>query len=884
MQLISIDTETRDDDLKTKGAGVRRGGFVVGVAIAVLHDDGSIEAEYLPVKHPESENMPLVDVIGRLKALAASGVPVTGTNLLYDFDYLAEWGVWFTGQWCDIQVAEALIDENQRSYSLETLARKYLDEGKNDEMLYEYAARRFGGKATRKAQAGNIWRCPASIVNDYAISDVVLPLKILQLQLPIVPQKVWALETALQPLLLKMKRRGVPVHRLDAESMKELFTRRLETTLAQLKHLNGGMGVEVWAAASLARLFDKLGLKYRRTPTGKPSFTKEFLSGHHHPVAEAVLRARQYDKMRSTFLENSILSNLVDGRIHCQFNQLKGDEYGTVTGRMSSSLPNLQQIPARSEVGKTIRTLYRPEEGQSWVKLDYSQIEPRLLLSYARGPDAKQVVTAYANDPLLDCYNGMMESMPDNLNRNQVKAIWLGMCVAEGSLVLTDSGEVPIEKLTTRHKVWDGVEWVSHDGVVDMGIREVVTYDGVTGTPDHKVWTESGRTVCLGCAASEGENLCRSGDGANPIGVYGTVGDTWEKLEGSDQLPPLWQAERSLRGQRAQGGSELLSSEQVRRCEVCGDTQQAVRCDAPTLREWYGTTAQRPAVQRAGDSATHDKGGIHSLGAGAECGIHERQAGSGQDRQQRPLRTVEPAAGDTFGEPAEQVRVYDVVNAGPLHRFTCNGKLVSNTYGMGKDLMAANMGMDVAEAEPLFEAFHEGAPYIKQLSRRVMAKAEADGVLTTIGGRVRHFDLWEPREFDDKRPALSHDAAKEAYGKAIKRAFTYKALNSLIQGGAADVMKKAMVECERAGIFDVIGVPYLTVHDELDNSVDLTSPIHCEALREMVHIMETTYEGLRVPLIIDVEAGANWGAVARLDMGALPSYQLGDERWVRASL
>ena len=91
-------------------------------------------------------------------------------------------------------------------------------------------------------------------------------------------------------------------------------------------------------------------------------------------------------------------------------------------------------------------------------------------------------------------------------------------CIAEGELVLTDTGLVPIENVTTAMKVWDGENWVTHEGLVYKGEREVITYDGLTATPDHLVWVEGEqRPIQLGVAASCGARLVQTGDGRNPI-------------------------------------------------------------------------------------------------------------------------------------------------------------------------------------------------------------------------------------------------------------------------------------------------------------------------------------------------------------------------------
>ena len=146
---------------------------------------------------------------------------------------------------------------------------------------------------------------------------------------------------------------------------KELKKR--ETQL--LEEIKGETGhyIEPWVATSIAKAFDSVGLPYNRTEgTNAPSFTKQFLSNHHHPLAAKIVKLREFNKANTTFIE-TILEHSHKGRIHCEFNPLRSDDGGTVTGRFSSSNPNLQQIPARDpELKAMIRGLFIPEEGCKW--------------------------------------------------------------------------------------------------------------------------------------------------------------------------------------------------------------------------------------------------------------------------------------------------------------------------------------------------------------------------------------------------------------------------------------------------------------------------------------------------------------------------------------
>ena len=178
-------------------------------------------------------------------------------------------------------------------------------------------------------------------------------------------------------------------------------------------------------------------------------------------------------------------------------------------------------------------------------------------------------------------------------------------------------------------------------------------------------------------------------------------------------------------------------------------------------------------------------------------------------------------------------------------------------YGMGEPTLAAQLGINMTRAKELFKNYHKGAPYVKPTMDATIAEAQRYGVITTVLGRRSRFDLWEPSGYGEKKPGLPYSAAVSRYGPNIKRAYAHKALNRRLQGSAADLMKKAMLRCWKDGIFDVTGVPRLTVHDELDF---LDPGGRDEAFREMQHVMETCLP-IRVPVRADYEIGPNWGDV-----------------------
>ena len=397
---LGIDTETFDPHLLERGpGGVRGDGHIVGISVAT--EDASW---YFPMRHeyqPEAHlNLDPAKVLAWVKDLAAGPALKVGANLLYDGEWLRAEGAPLAGPFYDVQFAEPLLNENARSYALELLAQKYLGTGKEVSLLYQWASDSFGGAADSKQRA-NIYRSPPSLVGPYAEGDARLPLLIRTAQQAQLAEerllKLLDLEHRLIPILLDMRFRGVRVN--VAKAQQVLTWLRQEAAKGQAR-----LGdVDVWASTNVTKAFDKAGLQYPRTEAGNPSFTRPWLETVDHPLAKAVLVVRNYEKAANPFVESYILGGHLNGRIHCQFHPLRSDEYGTVSGRFSSSNPNLQNIPARDKVlGPMLRGLFIPEDGCRWRRFDYSQIEYRLLAHDAVGRGAEQLRQLYQQDPTIN--------------------------------------------------------------------------------------------------------------------------------------------------------------------------------------------------------------------------------------------------------------------------------------------------------------------------------------------------------------------------------------------------------------------------------------------------------------------------------------------------
>lgn len=177
-------------------------------------------------------------------------------------------------------------------------------------------------------------------------------------------------------------------------------------------------------------------------------------------------------------------------------------------------------------------------------------------------------------------------------------------------------------------------------------------------------------------------------------------------------------------------------------------------------------------------------------------------------------------------------------------------------YGMGQKKLANDLGLSKAEGKALFQNYHRALPFVQATMDWTSNSVERDGYIATILGRRSRFDLWEPVKFTKDTIPLPYEKAVKKYGE-VRRAGLHKSLNRKLQGSAADLMKMGMLTCWESGIFDVLGIPQLTVHDELDGSYDPTP--ECEqALKEMTHIMETAIP-LSIPIKFEVDTGTDWG-------------------------
>ena len=424
---IAIDLETCDPNLESFGPGWPRGdGFIVGYAIAVEGWSG-----YYPVAHGGGGNLDKRLVERWVKDILATPADKIMHNAAYDAGWLGAAGFTINGRIYDTMLAAPLLDENRFSYSLNALGFDYLQEIKSEQGLKQAAAD-FGVHPKKE-----LWKLPAMYVGEYAEQDAALTLKLWQAFKIKMRQEevesIFQLETDVFPVLLEMTRRGIRFDREKCARLIEEMQSRENYLLQEIAKEAKGK-VDIWAAQSIATAFDRLKIAYSKTETGLPSFTKSFLDTHPHPLAKMIVEARETNKTHSTFLQPYMDFSAKTGRIHPHVNQMRSDDGGTVTGRLSMANPNLQQVPARHPViGPMVRSLFLPEEDELWASNDFSSQEPRLLVHYASLldlPGADNLVTAYRDDPKTD-FHKMVAEMA-GIDRKVAKTIGLGLMYGMG--------------------------------------------------------------------------------------------------------------------------------------------------------------------------------------------------------------------------------------------------------------------------------------------------------------------------------------------------------------------------------------------------------------------------------------------------------------------
>ena len=430
-------------------------------------------------------------------------------------------------------------------------------------------------------------------------------------------------------------------------------------------------------------------------------------------------------------------------------------------------------------LSQLIRTAFVPKPGYQFLVADFSAIEARVIAWLAGETWRMQ---AFADGKDIYCASASkifgVPVVKHGINghlRQKGKVAELA-CIAEGQLVLTDHGLVPIEKVTTDDLLWDGEQWVHHEGVIYKGKREVITYEGLTATPDHLVWIEGqSQPIQFGIAASCGSHLVQTGDGGKAIrlGENYQCGKTLEQnmesllcvdrmhrmqLEAVDIAfqPFMWKIKWLSEMFSAQKNSALArkktnrSKATLRKSERCRIFQ--LRCKRNSVRLSICDSSRFVSDKQVWRTRT-DNGNRQDRrqwklcsGKSQVCYPCRKQSEQANDRlntvrakllalcvqyhyskiiqRNDTRRNYSGCRKCSCGEKkmlethSHTARLYDIQNAGRHHRFTVSGKLVHNCgYGGSVGAMKAmgGSGMSDAELKQIVTDWRTASPHIVQL-------------------------------------------------------------------------------------------------------------------------------------------------------------------------
>jgi len=326
----------------------------------------------------------------------------------------------------DTALAAYIINPSQRDYDLESLAERWLDiELESPDHDAEAGTLPFdtGPDLEREGRRIEAVRRLAEKMRAELVERDELEL-FDEFELPLVP------------VLARMEHVGIGVDRSYLEGMGNDLRKRLDVLDARVQEL-AGEPFNVNSTDQLRSiLFDKLGLPViKKTSTGKPSTDASVLKKMEHPLVDALLEYRELEKLRSTYVDGYLPLVEADGRIHTRFNQM-----AATTGRLSSDRPNLQNIPVRSESGRTIRRAFVAGEGSEFLVADYSQIELRVLAHMSGDPFLLEAFRVGSDIHTATAARvwGLTEDQVTREQRNTAKMINFGLLYGMEAFGLAD--------------------------------------------------------------------------------------------------------------------------------------------------------------------------------------------------------------------------------------------------------------------------------------------------------------------------------------------------------------------------------------------------------------------------------------------------------------
>lgn len=457
MDHMIVDIETYDPELSEMGSGVyRNDGYVLGVAV---YDPSCRLKKYINLQHKGITEYERNLNIGLLRELLGTDSTKVGANFLYDLDWLQNGkttGIMVNGKYQDIQSRECLLDAYARSYSLDTLSLKYGHVGKHDQEIIEWC----NARGLKGPPQKHLYLMPFEIVERYALGDVEETDNVYLAQESELKaqglEQILGIEMGLLPLLLQMRKQGIRVNEQRRQSVSEELTQGYYSTLRAFEKKYNCAGVNINSGSDLLEIFKANDIPVIYTAKGNASFSKESLALIDHEITKEIEEIRGYKTVINNFVNGSLVDYQVDGRIHANFQPMRSDDHGTVTGRFACLDPNLQQIPAKKEKhGDQIRDILIPEEDCWYGAPDYSQIEYRILMHFASGPGAEEVRQMFINNPKTD-YHQVVVDMT-GLDRKHAKNFNFGSIYCMGKDTMRKKFGFSVEQCDTLTEQYYGM-------------------------------------------------------------------------------------------------------------------------------------------------------------------------------------------------------------------------------------------------------------------------------------------------------------------------------------------------------------------------------------------------------------------------------------------
>lgn len=437
-------------------------------------------------------------------------------------------------------------------------------------------------------------------------------------------------------------------------------------------------------------------------------------------------------------------------------------------------------------LSQLIRTAFVPRPGHRFIVADFSAIEARVIAWLAGEQWRLDVFETHGKiyeASAAQMFNVPLESIGKGSPLRQKGKVAELACIAENELVLTQLGLVPIQNITREHLLWDGIEWVQHEGLIERGLKEVITYDGLTATHDHLVFIEGQqKPIQFGDAAANSSHLAQTGIGRFAIRMgknhqrrtslrksgldistgfnkmHGMRVHTMDVFFKSDKreikrLSVMLETEKgsSMVGETIHGCKATLHKSKRQRFQKLRRARNRVsfsihirglsvddgaswftgqkHANRQNRREWSLRTRQCPmggCVCEQNQSTQNSLADLEPKGM-AVC----KNSSAAETSGRIDARTNHQRRGDSGFRETEKlegyrgkVKVYDILNAGPRNRFTVSGKLVHNCgYGGGvqalKNMGADKMGLDDSELQDIITAWRSANPAIVKLWRNV---------------------------------------------------------------------------------------------------------------------------------------------------------------------